>query len=749
MKHIRKLITLLLVLCLVALYLPTIASAVPINNFLGADLVLTDSIAIRFYTRALSKAYLKLSYDVDHDGTEDELILQPESATFNNQSCHRFTLSGVTPDDMGHSFEVQLFTGTSPLSKGTRSYAVQDYIVDKCNDGALNGAYGTTFRTLLANLAAYGYAAEDYTGKHSLPQSGDTGYDQMQALLGYADTDVVANTPGTSKLALRYPSGISVDTAKVAFRTVGLNLRDNPAILYKFRPIGDANMADYTLKVQIGDGAVQTAPFSPEGEDYVCRFRGLDVNQMETVVKAWFVDGDGQLASGRLEYSVASYVYACYKNRNANEEAANLNALTQALLRYGKTATHYGSLTPVAILASNGVNSQDLQKNAGLDISDQIPDDCSNKLIQIDSSGSDGTAAKPYLVSQEALIRLTTADVAGDGYVKWDNYHYRGEQSGDEKAFTCVIPVSKLTDPIYMEMVLPNEGEYFWCDFSMNNTGPRRGGTLRYNNRTNGFNMLQIREDHINMSNMGAFYLNYGEAPPALTSPITLCVKDMKMFVHKQGDPADQWILMDYQDVPTKGTIGNKVAISWSGGNQYIYDQWSKVGDHCELALTGNDLWTGDDDWKDNANHQSLIHLFGGQIPFASIGVEPEEVDGVLCSYVAWVKEPDMANKLLATTGADVRPGLWPENYLDWQAVLAGTLQKNHFKPTTPDGYTSDPRNLPGDTTWNGTTTNQVMGSRAVCLTSTPRVVFSHNIYPSLYDQIVDTNTLQKLLGLK
>ena len=354
-----------------------------------------------------------------------------------------------------------------------------------------------------------------------------------------------------------------------------------------------------------------------------------------------------------------------------------------------------------------------------------------------------GTADKPYLVDTETLVRLTEKPVTGTGYVKWAKFALRKEQSGIEKAITGVIPVSKLHDPVYMEMALPSDGEFFWCDFSMDNSGPRRNGSLKWNNRKNGFNMLQPRSGHLNMINMGAFYLNYDEEPPAQNASITICVKNMKMFVHVKGDPATKWTLMSNRAVPSAGQLGNKVAISWSGGNLNVRSQYTAYSDHAELALKGSDLWS-DDDWKDNPNHQFLIHFWDSQITFASIGIsDPSTVDGIVCSYVAWVKEPEMANKLLATVGADVRPGLWPENYNDWQAVLNGTLTKNPYKPTGAS------QSSLGDTTWNGSTTNQVMASRGALVPATPTVIFCHNVYPSIYDTVVDTDTVQKLLGLK
>ena len=103
-----------------------------------------------------------------------------------------------------------------------------------------------------------------------------------------------------------------------------------------------------------------------------------------------------------------------------------------------------------------------------------------------------------------------------------------------------------------------------------------------------------------------------------------------------------------------------------------------------------------------------------------------------------------MAGKLLATVGADLRPGLYPETYSDYLTYTGSDVYKSI--------------NSSGETVGSATPkmdgssyhyTNQVMASRAVCVPATPRIVFCHNVTTTNYDSVIDTDTVQALIGLK
>lgn len=320
-------------------------------GFCGAQLVLSSSIGINFYVKdeVLEQAeavssYAKVSFDLNRDGDDDELILRPtpDIQTIDGEEvdCQRYFFNGIAPDNMGQTITAQLVYVDAAGEEHpglSRDYSVTEYITNTYNRNLSNG----TLTQLLANLLAYGRAAENYTGQSSITMT-----ETLTALLGQASSDTVADTSLSNKKSLRYESGVTASTAAVQWTTVGLNLRDNAALLYVFKPASGKSISDYTLKLEV-EG--RETPYTVDGSQiqyegeygaYVYRFRELGPCDMSKVVKAYFVDKDDNKVSGTLQYSIESYAYYCYKNKTSNPE---LCALTQALIRYGNSVQSYVS----------------------------------------------------------------------------------------------------------------------------------------------------------------------------------------------------------------------------------------------------------------------------------------------------------------------------------------------------------------------------------------------------------------------
>lgn len=321
-------------------------------GFCGAQLVLSSSIGINFYVKdevlkqaEADSSYAKVSFDLDRDGVVDELILRPTSVTQTidgkSVACQRYFFNGIAPDNMGQKITAQLVyvdTAGKEHPGLSRDYSVTDYITNTYNRNASN----ETITQLLADLLAYGCAAENYTGQSSITMT-----ETLTALLSQSSPDPVANTSSSNKKSLRYESGVTASTAAVQWTTVGLNLRDNAALLYVFKPASGKSISDYTLKLEVDEG--RETPYTVDGsqiqyeEEYgacVYRFRELGPCDMSKVVKAYFVDKDDNKVSATLQYSIESYAYYCYKNKTSNPK---LCELTQALIRYGKSVQDYVS----------------------------------------------------------------------------------------------------------------------------------------------------------------------------------------------------------------------------------------------------------------------------------------------------------------------------------------------------------------------------------------------------------------------
>ena len=682
MKALFRILSLLLAVVLIAVCLPLSASAVDVSvGFSGADLVLSDSIGIRFYAdkatvtgaRKYVGSYATLSFDVNRDGTPETVTIEPEEVTVGGTAYFRYTFVGIAPDKMGETVTAQLHIRRSDGQIGdgqTVSYAVKDYVLHTAgNDAQVD--------VLLADLIAYGRAAEAYTGESTLPASGSEA-DELDALVSaYAHTEEVATTAASNARRHYYTAGVTAANAKVTFTSVGLNLRDNAAILYAFAPASGEDIADYSLKVKVDDVTYTygAADFEKNAGTYLFRFRELLPTQMESTVEAWFVNGSGTAVSTGLRYSVASYVYQCWCDR-ASEPV--LNALTQALLRYGNACDKYFNeiidyFDVDAAFAASG-------RSMTADNSDLFP------------AGEEGYRVNggPYLVDYDTIFRLAGANVAGDGSVKWKDYRkLGGNQPGTYASadrFDGVVPVSKLNDPLFMSTALPSEA------------------TTYMSYRVNATNMYPPRDGNTKAMTIGAIYRNQNDVP-ADDQPITICIRNFRLLYHSA---ATGWIMAHQIAVPTEGMVNNLYNLPWNGSSTTVSSgQITRLSDHVEIALTGADF-----NGKSTGGSEACLHIWAANALFSDFGLTAADVDGIVSAYECWVKEPEAAGKVVCTIGCDLRPSAVPSS-IDNDDVV-----------------------------------DQVFSGRNYLMTTQPRWALGHNVGPAAYDTVMDTETVQSLIGL-
>ena len=336
MKLTRRILSLALVITLTVLCLPIIgASAATVDIAVdGATLTLDNSIGITFLVKAsklsaYGSSYMSVTFP-DRSGAPKEFTLEPTDRTVNGVAYKAYYFGGIAPDDMGVAVTAQLHAvkGATTYDAGSFAYAVTDYLTN------MIGKTCDVLDPLMADVLAYGKAAEAYTGRVSIPSTA-----ALNALLATASDADVANTAVSNVYRTRYPAGVTAADAAMTFTAVGVNLRDNAALTYAFAPKAGYDAGDYSLKISVDGHADEVVPLG--SGDTVYRFRGLSATETDKTVRAVFVDGNGDPVSAYLDYSVESYAFYCYKNR-ASDPA--LNALTQALIRYGRAIGTYHEL---------------------------------------------------------------------------------------------------------------------------------------------------------------------------------------------------------------------------------------------------------------------------------------------------------------------------------------------------------------------------------------------------------------------
>ncbi len=198
---------------------------------------------------------------------------------------------------------------------------------------------------------------------------------------------------------------------------------------------------------------------------------------------------------------------------------------------------------------------------------------------------------------------------------------------------------------------------------------------------------------------IGAIYLN-----DELTLPddaeLTLCLGRMTCAVKLKGE--DEWkIVSDRRSPDAPKSI---YYLPWELQSELgVYKIDNKnikiVNGHCEVKLKGKDLNGGNLD--DDRIVGSCLHFWGDYYRFE----DSSQIEGVLTSLEVWVKEPEYAKYLTASVAADWR-----------------NAEKR---------------------------ISQVFCSINYAVTTEPRVIIGHNVPSKLYDELMDSEQVQKLIGMK
>lgn len=233
-----------------------------------------------------------------------------------------FRFEGINPAELGSAVTATLNgTRDGELVEGkTINYSVLTYI-----NRMYTKSSDATFNTLLANLAAYGEAAQNYVSYNT---ANLVTANVADGLMAYA----TAEAPELSNV-----TAISGEGA-VSFTGAYLSLREKVTVCYTIDASEYAgNVADLELRIYDGKnllGKISGADFAAADGKYIASFSGLNALQMRTVLTAEVYDGD-TCVSSTLDYSIESYC----SSKAAGSDA--LAALVNALMNFGISAEAY------------------------------------------------------------------------------------------------------------------------------------------------------------------------------------------------------------------------------------------------------------------------------------------------------------------------------------------------------------------------------------------------------------------------
>ncbi|MBP5618340.1 MAG: hypothetical protein J6X61_04245 [Clostridia bacterium] len=389
----------------------------------------------------------------------------------------------------------------------------------------------------------------------------------------------------------------------------------------------------------------------------------------------------------------------------AATSAASSSAATSSKAASSKAASSRAPQEPTggpvdvdAIFASSGKKMTD-------DVSACFPAGAPAFII------NGGTAGQPYLVDKATILRLAETPCEGTGYVKWKDFSKTVSSISNPDPFTGVIPVSKLDDPVYLSTALPSEVNTFMA------------------RRVNASNLYATAAKHVKAVTIGAVYRNE-DNKPADNVTATLCIRNIRLLYHsaKTG-----WFVAESVPVPTTSMVNHMYYLPWelshTLGTYPLRNEVTRTSDHVEIQVGGNIfnatpfITDGRVTAKDGTYYPynkipvvtasstkyytltaTCLHFWGTSIPFANFGLDGSQIDGMVSAFQVWIKEPELTNKFGVAIGIDLRDA---DNNI-----------------------------------------NQSYSGRNYKITTDPQWVIGHNIGPKAYDAIVDTETVQKLIGM-
>ena len=279
--------------------------------FTGASLTLGESLTMNYYSTLESvfgQATVRFTYRGETFTVKG--VRDKESGEY------VFSLKGITPQCMGENIKAELiFTvaGAEWILDTKETYSVREY----CDDALAANPNNKTLATLLADLLAYGDAAQDYANYNEDTPAGE-GFEvapsQWEAV---TDTDLTL-------------SDKTSDT--VYFAAAGVRFDYINRVYFKIKA---ADLTGVTLTV---NGKTYTADdlilVENTANTYVLYTDAVYATEFDKVFTANLALNGEELQT--VTYSVRSYVYT---KQNSND--TELAALVRALYNYGRSAIAY------------------------------------------------------------------------------------------------------------------------------------------------------------------------------------------------------------------------------------------------------------------------------------------------------------------------------------------------------------------------------------------------------------------------
>ena len=361
-----------------------------------------------------------------------------------------------------------------------------------------------------------------------------------------------------------------------------------------------------------------------------------------------------------------------------------------------------------------------------IDVAREKYPDLSDSELFVEANGYEINGT--YKVDAETLRMLAKTPCIGDGKIYYKDYNnfteyiaksqswgmgYGPHHYGEQILFA---PVEKLSDPLYMSMVLPSEGITYQNILYPDD--PRANGNNMHKPCTVDNCTECNKANYVRLNALGAVYLNQekkAELEEYKDVEFRLCIANITLLVNYEGKG---WQKIKYNAVPEQG-FGDLYCLPWqlewnSATSQTYLENCRNVvainrGTYTEIPLKiEHFFFTKTFDGTDGRSYtidERVFHFWGDQWGFR----DDDKVLAVIASYDMWVEYDEdcpikVEDYLVSSIGADWR-----------------YQQGRSF------------------------TTNQAFAGYKHAVSTDKVTVFGHNIGPSDYDTLVTDEDLAQI----
>lgn len=213
-------------------------------------------------------------------------------------------------------------------------------------------------------------------------------------------------------------------------------------------------------------------------------------------------------------------------------------------------------------------------------------------------------------LAREEILLARKSDFKAGTKVKWDGYRQRSLSVHDG-----IIPISRLSDPVYLSMNLPSE---------------TRSDDMINGGRDNGYIMSKMQQEHSIIQGIGSIYKT---SEAVLPETFTLCLGKIKTFAYMKS--INKWVVIDEHAYPT-GVYLYK--LPWTEHSSKKCENIQKYDDHIEISLTAEEF------------ESYVLHFWGKMTP-----VKKDDILYVACAYDFWIKEAEYDGIFTAAIGVDAK----------------------------------------------------------------------------------------------